>query len=221
MVKKIYINFLICFLFFSSNSSYANEKLIKSIDEKINQLGEYSEVQNYPVGFFDVVAKACEKKKNFGCIKAEVPKKMSLMFNSGELYNQRNPENQLYAMAMFEIFYLNNLKKNERNLEKFKADWPTEKNSFGKYALSLIKLNETRKKMREAVGLNLSNTPEQAINAYWSLGSFLAKGKINKNKITKDYVIRKELLSEYNGPISKLKAAIENQELEEIYEYLK
>ena len=75
--------------------------------------------------------------------------------------------------------------------------------------------------MREAVGLNLSNTPEQAINAYWSLGSFLAKGKINKNKITKDYVIRKELLSEYNGPISKLKAAIENQELEEIYEYLK
>ena len=29
MVKKIYINFFICFLFFSSNSSYANEKLIK------------------------------------------------------------------------------------------------------------------------------------------------------------------------------------------------
>jgi len=150
-----------------------------------------------------------------------VPQKMSLMFNRNESYNQRHPENQLYAMALFEIFYLDKLKKNQKNLEKFQADWPKEKNRYGKYVLSLIKLNETRIKMRKAVGLNLLTTPEEAINVYWSLGSFLSKGKINKNKITKDYLKRKKLLSEYNGPISKLKAAIENQELDEIYEYLK
>lgn len=221
MIKKIYINFLICFLFFSSNISYANEKLIKSIDEKINQLGEYSEVQNYPVGFFDVVAKHCEKSKSFGCIKREIPKKMSLMFSRGELYNQRNPENQLYAMALFEIFYLDNLKKNERNFEKFKADWPKEKNRFGKYASSLIKFNETRKNMREAIGLDLNTSVEKSINAFWSLGTFLKQGTIKENKVSKDFDERKKLIASFNSSASKLKAAIKNKELEEIYEYLK
>ena len=221
MVKKIYIKFFICFLFFSSNSSYANEKLIKLIDEKINQLGEYSEVQNYPVGFFELVAKHCEKKKNFGCIKAAVPKTMGQMFNRGELYNQRNPENQLYAMALFEIFYLDNLKKNEDKLEKFKADWPKEKNKFGRYASSLIKFNETRKNMREAIGLDLNTSVEESINAFWSLGTFLKQGTIKENKVSKDFDERKKLIASFNSSASKLKAAIKNKELEEIYEYLK
>lgn len=219
-INKTLIFISIFFLIFESNT-LANEKIINLIDKKIKALGEYAEIQSYPEGFFEKFAKHCKKKKNFGCIKMAVPKKMSSMFNRNESYNQRHPENQLYAMALFEIFYLDKLQKNQKNLEQFQADWPKEKNRYGKYVLSLIKLNETRIKMRKAVGLNLLTTPEEAINVYWSLGSFLSKGKINKNKITKDYLKRKKLLSEYNGPISKLKAAIENQELDEIYEYLK
>ena len=143
------------------------------------------------------------------------------MFNRGELYNQRNPENQLYAMALFEIFYLDNLKKNEDKLEKFKADWPKEKNKFGKYTLSLIKFNETRKNMREAIGLDLNSSVEESINAFWSLGTFLKQGTIKENKASKDFNERKKLIASFNSSASKLKAAIKNKELEEIYEYLK
>lgn len=217
-IPLLIINFFL--IFFVSEVS-ANEKIIKLIDEKIKTLGEYKEVENYPNGFFDVVAKACEKKKNFGCIKAAVPKTMSQMFNRSELYNQRHPENQLYAMALFEIFYLDNLKKNENHLEKFKADWPKKKNRFSKNALSLIKFNETRKNMREAIGLDLNSSVEESINAFWSLGTFLSKGTIKENKVSKDFDERKKLIASFNSSASKLKAAIKNKELEEIYEYLK
>lgn len=206
--------------FFLTSIGFANEKLIKSIDLKIQELGEYSEIKNYPIGFFDVVAKHCKEKKNFGCIKTDVQKNMSVMFNRGEAYNQNNPENQLYAMALFEIFYLDNLDKNKRPLTKFKSGWP-KKTSNGKTVSSLIKLNETRKKMRKAVGLSLSNSPEEAMNAYWNLGTFLSKGTVQKQKVSNEYKEKKKVLDSYSNSIAKLKSAIQNQELEEIYEYLK
>ena len=36
---------------------------------------------------------------------------MSLIFKRSEGYNLRNPGNQIRGMALFEIFYLNTLKK--------------------------------------------------------------------------------------------------------------
>ena len=213
------LNILIIY-FFLSSIGFANEKLIKTIDLKIQELGKYSEIKSYPIGFFNLVAKHCEEKKDFTCIASDVPAKMSQMFNQTEKYNQRNPGDQLYAMALFEVFYLSNLEKNKIFLSKFKSDWPRKKNRFGKDVASLIKLNETRKKMREVVGLSLSNSPEEAMNAYWSLGTFLSKGSTKEQKVSKEYKERKKLLDSYNAPILKLKSAIQNKELEEIYEYL-
>jgi len=216
-MKKL--SFYIIYFFFNT-AGFANEKLIKSIDLKIQELGEYSEIKNYPTGFFEVVAKHCEENKDFKCITADVAGKMSAMFNRSETYNQSNPENQLYAMALFEIFYLSNLNNNKYYLTKFKSGWPKEK-KFSKQVSNLIKLNESRRKMRETVGLSLSNSPEEAMNAYWNLGTFLSKGTLQKQKVSKEYQEKKNILDSYNNSISKLKSTIQNQELEEIYDYLK
>ena len=75
--------------------------------------------------------------------------------------------------------------------------------------------------MREAIGLDLNTSVEESINAFWSLGTFLKQGTIKENKASKDFDERKKLIASFNSSASKLKAAIKNKELEEIYEYLK
>ena len=41
--------------------------------------------------------------------------------------------------------------------------------------LFLIKLNETRKMMRNALGLNMNNSIEEVIDTYWTLGDFTVR----------------------------------------------
>ena len=52
---------------------------------------------------------------------------MSLIFKRSEKYNLRNPGNQIRGMALYEIFYLNTLKKNEKKINEFIENWPEEK----------------------------------------------------------------------------------------------
>lgn len=59
-IPLLIINFFL--IFFLSEVS-ANEKIIKSINEKIKALGKYTEVENYPNGFFDLDIKIKKQKK--------------------------------------------------------------------------------------------------------------------------------------------------------------
>ena len=90
----------------------------------------------------------------------------------------------------------------------------------GKEISSLIKANETRKIMRNALGIEISESPEDAIKYYWTLGDYLQKGEIKEIKVSKELKNRESLLSEYKSAINFLKKRIEKKKINKLYEFL-
>ena len=212
-MKKFILIFII---FFLPTTSFANQDIINLINTKLSELGEFKEPTKYPKGFEEKHFKGC---KSWKCISDKSANAMGLIFKQRDSYNQKNPGNQIYGMAYFEIFYLNKLKKNKSNLEKFKAEWP-EKIIKGNEIASLIKTNESRKTMRAALGIDIKASPEEAINIYWTLADFLQKGNIEKVKVDKSLKKRQRIISDFKNSLGQLKRKIEKQDLLRIIEYL-
>ena len=219
--KAIYTYIIIIlsnFLIISNSFSSEENEIIKLVNIKLKEIGEFQEPKNYPEGFLKSTAKKCKNKK-FYCIQQRAVKEMSLRFKRSKKYNLKNPGNQIYAMAHFEIFYLNKLRKEKENIEKFKKNWP-EKKVKAKNIASLIKLNESRKIMREALGMNLQTNIDVALDTYWTIADFLQQGEIKEYKVDKDLISRGKVLDDYKSAVNKLKRTIENQKLKQIYDYL-
>ena len=121
------------------------------------------------------------------------------------------------AMAMYEIFYLGKLKENERYLVRYKKNWP---NDYGfrkkkdEVAIrSLKNLNKGRKNMREALGMNLETSTEDAVKRFWVLGEFLGLGQPKKlAKVDSELKKRKKLVNDYKLQITNLRKKLEEDE---------
>ena len=212
-MRKIILIFIIVVI---PTLSFANQDIINLINTKLNELGEFEKPKNYPKGFEEKHMRGC---KSWTCISNKSSKEMGLIFKRTDSYNQKNPGNQIYGMAYFEIFYLNKLKKNKSVLEKFKAEWP-KKIVNGKKIASLIKTNESRKLMRAALGIDIKASPEEAINIYWTLADFLQKGNVEKVKVDETLKKRQRVISNFKNSLGQLKRKIEKQDLLRIMEYL-
>ena len=212
-MKKFILIYIIIFL---PTTSFANQDIINLINTKLSELGEFKEPTKYPKGFEEKHFKGC---KSWKCISDKSANAMGLIFKRRDSYNQKNPGNQIYGMAYFEIFYLNKLKQNRSALEKFKAEWP-KKIVNGKKIASLIKTNESRKMMRAALGIDIKASPEEAINTYWTLADFLQKGNVEKVKVDESLKKRQRVISNFKNSLGQLKRKIEKQDLSRIMEYL-
>ena len=113
--------------------------------------------------------------------------------------------------------YLQQLKQNQKKLQKFVSTWP-DKKKYGKNVVSLIKLNKSREKMRAALGMDLNTSVEDAMERYWVMGDFLNKGEIKKNKIDKNTKKRAELLTKYKNAISTFNSTLKNKENLDLYD---
>lgn len=221
LFKAVYIIVTISlsnFLIISNSVSDEKKEIIKLVNIKLNEIGEFQEPKSYPEGFLKSTARKCKNKK-FYCIQQKAVKEMSLRFKRSKKYNLKNPGNQIYAMAHFEIFYLNKLRKEKENIEKFKKSWP-EKKVKAKNIVSLIKLNESRKIMREALGMNLQTSIDVALDTYWTIADFLQQGNIKEHKVDKNLILRGKVLDDYKSTVNKLKRTLETQKLKQIYDYL-
>ena len=76
-------------------------------------MGKFEEPKTYPAGFQDMFLTGC---KTWLCLNKKTSKQMSIIFKRSEKYNLRNPGNQIRGMALYEIFYLNTLKQNEKKI---------------------------------------------------------------------------------------------------------
>ena len=204
-------------LLWNINTYAVEKKKTLTVVQEINKLGIFSEPSKYPEGMLEFFGTAC---KNFTCRADKATKKMALTFKRSKLSHQRNPGQQLYALAMFELFYLNELKKKKKRIEKFLLAWP-EKNKYGKEVISLIKLNRSKEKMRKSLGMDLNTSIEEAMERYWIMGDFLQKGEIKKEKISKDIKKREKLLTKYKKAVNKFNSALKNKEDEELYNTIK
>ena len=96
-----------------------NEDLTKSyihLDE-IDELGNFKMIKEAPDGMFKVGKSFTHRAQ----ISAE---KMYLIFVQQKNLMEKNPENLMKAMGYFEFFYMEQLKKKNRNLARFKEKWP-------------------------------------------------------------------------------------------------
>ena len=144
---------------------------------------------------------------------------MSIEFNRSEQGQQRFPGNMIKAMAAFEIFYIDSLRKNRKVLDRYKEKKGTKysrKSTDETKLRSLISLNQGREKMRKALGMNLDTPRAEAIKKFWYLGDFLSLGKALKNsEYDNNLDKRKKLLIEYKQKITKLKDKIKEEQKSE------
>ena len=72
-------------------------------------------------------------------------------------------------------------------------------------------MNNGRKNMREALGMDMDTPAKEAIQKFWLLGEFLDLGTGVKNKkLASDLKKRQELLTAYKNQISKLKKKLQD-----------
>jgi len=155
------------------------------------------------------------KSSNVASRGKKAGKFMSIEFNRSEQGQQRFPGRMIKAMAAFEIFYIDSLRKNRKSLERYKANKGKKylrKSSDEANIRSLISINKGREKMRKALGMDLDTPRKEAIKKFWYLGEFLDLGKALKNeKYEKGLDERKKLLIAYKQKISLLKEKIKEE----------
>ena len=181
--------------------------------KEIKLLGSFKEPERYPESFKEEFFKKCKK---FSCIGSKSTKKMGEVFAKSEVYNLKNPGNQIKGMALFEIYYLNTLRKKEKSIKIFLENWPTKKKKT-KDVVQLIKLNKSREKMRKALGMDLNTSVEDAIEVYSIMANFLSMGIPKEQKISKELELRKKFLEDYKSVVSKFNLQFKNYDNESLY----
>ena len=185
--------------------------------KEVKLLGSFKEPERYPESFKEEFFKKCKK---FSCIGNTSTKKMAEVFAKSEIYNLKNPGNQIKGMALFEIYYLNVLRKKEKNIKIFLESWPTKKKKTQE-VVQLIKLNKSREKMRKALGMDLNTSVEDAIEVYSIMANFLSMGTPKKQKISKELELRKKFLEDYKSVVSKFNLQFKNYDNESLYNQIK
>ena len=188
---------------FTANSEEFSES--KTVVEHVKELGTFEKPTKYPKGMKKILDKGCNEF--FSCKAKKATQKMSLIFNRRAIYFQRHPGAQLYGMAMFELFYQQRLKEEQKKIEKFINSWP-DKKKYKYSIISLMKLNEARKKMRSALGMNLNIGAEEAMENFWLMGDFLEQSEIKKRNIDEGITKRIELLTKYKEVVNTFRSEI-------------
>ena len=140
------------------------------IDE-INELGNFELISEAPEGMFKTKAKSfSQRAKN-------ASQYMYLVFVQQKNLMEKNPENLMKAMAHFEFFYMEQLRKKKKSISGFKEKWPNIPAYIKKDIKSLYSLNQARKSMRESMGLTIDDNVEDALDRYMLMHDFLSQAK--------------------------------------------
>ena len=197
-------------------------------EKDILELGVYEPIKNLPEGMLNEFG-GC--KTEF-CIYKKAREKVHKIFvQRTAKYHAKYPGEIIKGMAWFELVYSERLKKTQKEIKKYNysleekmkfskkrgisASWKRNKfKGVERKIASLIKMNNSREKMRKALGMNLAENMDFAIKRYWLIGEFLAKGKPKKRKVEADLKERKILINKYQDEIKVLKAKLKEKEKE-------
>ena len=190
--------------------------------KEVIKLGEPIIIEDLPEGMVKKFGKSCTE---FLCRTKKATEIMARSFKRSEDYNNRKPGNMIQAMGYFELFYMGQLRKNKINLERYKKNHKNkDKLNLVKKVVfkadeikirALIKTNEGRKSMREALGMDLELDPVTAIKRFWYLGELLGLGEQTKVKVSKEMKQRSEIVKRYQKTISQIKKQIEDDKEKE------
>jgi len=207
-MKKIF--FLILFIFFNFNISNSNERSEKEIKigvflEDLEQIGQFKEITFSPDGMFPDTAKSFHNKQ------LRSTQKFISIFVKQKGLMEKYSDRVILGMAYFEYFYMQQLKDSEKSLKKFKEKYPNVGSSAKKDLRKLYGLSKAKKSMREALGLSLKDSPETAIQRYYTLYKLLNQAEITTNKLSKNEKSLTKRHNKISKDVSKLKSLIDDK----------
>ena len=167
--------------------------------EDLEQFGEFKKINNSPLGMFPENAKSFYDKKEIS------QKEFIRIFITQKGLMEKNTHNVILGMGYFEFFYMQQLKEYKRSLETFKKKYPKINAATKKNVHKIYSLNKARKSMREALGLSLENTPEEAIERYYVLYKLLNQAVIKETKLSIEDKNKTKLHNKISKNISQLK----------------
>ena len=178
----------------------------------IVKLGEFNDFEKFPVN----MRKAAKGCKTGNCIRKAAGKNVYKLFvQKKERYHSKHPGDIIYGMAWFELLYLDSLKKAQKSLKRYNNNKMNAltKSKDMKKIYSLIKMNNGRIKMREALGLSLYDDLELVLKNHWLLGDFLNNDTLAVEKVALDPELKKRklLLDKYKTTLSKYKKKLEEK----------
>ena len=201
MYNFVISKIVICILLFSHTSSAKPPKVFIS---DLETLGEFSEIQNFPNKMFEGTNNATFKQKA-----TTAGKKMSYYFITKKKSLEKYPHNMMKAMGYFEVYYMQTLEDKKFNLARFK-DNDYNSNDI-KNINTLLSLNKARESMREAVGLTLNDSAEEAIKRFWLMNEYLSKGKVKTIQTDTKFSKKKKTTADLRSDIKALKNIIEKR----------
>ena len=190
--------FIISFEAFGIERS-KNEIKIGVFMEDLEQFGEFKKINNSPLGMFPENAKSFYDKKEIS------QKEFIRIFITQKGQMEKNTHNVILGMGYFEFFYMQQLKEYKRSLETFIKKYPKINAATKKNVHKIYSLNKARKSMREALGLSLENTPEEAIERYYVLYKLLNQAVIKETKLSIEDKNKTKLHNKISKNISQLK----------------
>ena len=187
--------------------------------EKIEELGEIIKFDKsyYPDG---MLRKFRGCGKGMQCVGKKAGSFMWSNFSKSPSWGQRYPGKMIQSMAMYEVFYASRLYDTRKAIKRFKDNDYKKKGLFSEKKekdedaiRSLFGMNDGRKNMREALGMDMDTPAKEAIEKFWLLGEFLEMGvPIDNNiKVNKDIKDRQDKLDIYKATISTLKKKLEER----------
>ncbi len=201
-VNKLFFIFLVLFVLFgTANSTERTKKEIKIgvFIEDFQKFGKFKKIDNTPAGMFSKTVNSFHQKQVIS------QKKFIDTFITKKGQMEKNTDEVILGMAYFEFFYMQQLKDNKKSLETFEKKYPKINAATKKNIKKIYGLNKARKSMREALGLSLENTPEEAIERYYVLYKLLNQAEIKTIKLTKDEKNNSDLHTKISKNISQLK----------------
>ena len=176
-----------------------NETKIGVFMEDLEQFGEFKKINNSPLGMFPENAKSFYDKKEIS------QKEFIRIFITQKGLMEKNTHKVILGMGYFEFFYMQQLKEYKRSLETFIKKYPKINSATKKNVHKIYSLNKARKSMREALGLSLENTPEEAIERYYVLYKLLNQAVIKETKLSIEDKNKTKLHNKISKNISQLK----------------
>ncbi len=206
-INKIFLFFLIFFIFFgTANSLERTKKEIKIgiFLEDFEKFGKFKKINNTPIGMFPDAADTFHAKQIIS------QKKFIETFITKKGQMEKNTDQVILGMAYFEFFYMQQLKNNKKSLDTFKKKYPKINAATKKNIQKIYGLNKARKSMREALGLSLKNTPEEAIERYYVLYKLLNQASIKETELTNEELKNSKQHNKISKNISQLKNLIDD-----------
>jgi len=207
-MKKILAIFLFFYIFtFIANSAEITEQETKLgiFIEDFEQIGNFNEINNTPKEMFP------EKANNFSKKQLISQKLFIKTFVTQKGLMEKYTDRVILGMAHFEFFYMQQLKENKRSIERFKETYPNVNNAIKKDIQKIYGLSKAKKSMREALGISLNDSEEDAIKRYFTLYKLLNQAEIQTIKLSKEEKKNAKLHNNISKDISKLKSLTDDK----------